>query len=157
MPRLYAIEGDGMGGRWLLLFMVAVTKGTDVGAYAIGTWTARRPQGNHKMCPRLSPKKSWEGLAGGLALGLVVALALFWAFGDRFAVHGHAVLAWWSAALFGLLFAVLGLAGDLTESVLKRAAGVKDSGSLPGLGGCLDVVDSLIFVTPLFYAYVSWN
>jgi len=157
MPRLYGIAGCGLGeGRWLLLFMIAVTKAADIGAYALGTWTAARPRGNHKMCPGLSPKKSWEGLAGGVVLAVAVAVALVWLWRERFALHGEPILTVWVAALLGALFAVLGLAGDLTESMLKRAAGVKDSGALPGLGGCLDVVDSLIYVAPLFYAWVAW-
>jgi len=154
VTKLYFADGPAGGGRMLALFMIMVTKLTDVGAYAAGSLTARRPGGNHKLAPRLSPKKSWEGLAGGMAAGLVAAAVFAGLYSRCMSVGGARVLGVGSACCRGLLFAVLGLVGDLAESVLKRAAGAKDSGRVPGLGGALDMADSLIFVSPAFYLYV---
>jgi len=141
-------------GRWLLLYVAAVTKLADTGAYAAGTLTARRPQGNHKLAPSVSPKKSWEGLVGGTVAGVLVSVAAVAWVGDRLTVGGEPVLGWLSAVCIGLLASFVGLLGDLAESVLKRVADAKDSGRLPGLGGALDMLDSLIPMGPLFYAYV---
>jgi phosphatidate cytidylyltransferase len=140
------VGGEGTAaGRHALLFLLAVTKCGDIGGYVAGTLTARlMPGGNHKMTPRLSPKKSWEGTVGGLLLSMLVAWALRGflplAEGDQTGV----------ALLIGVFFYAGGLLGDLSISALKRAADVKDSGNLiPGMGGVLDVVDSLLLNAPL--------
>jgi phosphatidate cytidylyltransferase len=133
---------------------VAVTKFTDTGAFALGTLTARLPGGNHKLAPRLSPKKSWEGLLGGILAGALVAELFVLLCPQRLLFLGMRVLDWRTALAMGIVFALVGLVGDLLESALKRAAGVKDSGHIPGLGGALDILDSLIPVAPLFYLYV---
>ncbi|MBQ7649957.1 MAG: phosphatidate cytidylyltransferase [Victivallales bacterium] len=154
MARVYFLNGVyDMEGRMLLLYMIVCTKMADVGAYAIGSYTANRPRGNHKLSPRLSPKKSWEGLVGGTIFSVVAALAML-AIPGMTTYCGRPVFGIFSAIIFGILASVIGLVGDLAESAMKRAAGLKDSGRVPGLGGMLDVLDSLIFVAPLYYAYV---
>lgn len=138
--------GPGVDGRMLLLYLIAVVKCTDIGAYSVGCAIGR-----HKLIPRISPKKTWEGVIGGVLTGLTASL-LFVYFG-----HGRIGLfafSWTDAVLLGLLLPVAGVVGDLIESLLKRAAGVKDSGTyIQGMGGLLDVIDSLLFTAPLLYIY----
>ena len=142
---IYVGGENTAAGRHALLFLLAVTKSGDIGGYVVGTLTARlMPGGNHKMTPRLSPKKSWEGTVGGLLLSILVAWILR---GFLPVAEGEQAGA---AALVGTLFYPGGLLGDLSISALKRAAAVKDSGNLiPGMGGVLDVVDSLLLNAPL--------
>jgi phosphatidate cytidylyltransferase len=139
LPRMRSIPGED-GSDLLLLVLVCVIF-TDVAAYYIGS-----NFGKHRMAPRLSPKKSWEGAAGGLLASVGVAvLANFWFF-QRLPL-GHAIS-------IGLILGVVAILGDLSESLVKRAAGVKDSSSLiPGHGGLLDRVDSLLFAGPVLYYY----
>ena len=132
----------GVEGRWLLYALFLIVKGGDILAYLVG-----KTVGRHKLVPRLSPGKTWEGaaanLAGGIAGGLVA-----W----RWFPCG---LSAGSALALGLLLSVVGQAGDLVESALKRSAGVKDSsGSIPGMGGTLDVLDSLLPALPVMYLYL---
>ena len=155
IPRLYFLTPGHCGGRHLLLYLFLVTKSADIGAYAVGMTTAKRPEGNHKMIPAISPKKSWEGLAGGTITAILVAL-LFMKLAPVEQLFGTPwFLRILGTAVFGAFCSFAGLFGDLGESLLKRATGAKDSGNLPGLGGVLDVLDSLILVTPLFYIYVT--
>jgi phosphatidate cytidylyltransferase len=125
-------DADSRGLSWLLLIIV-VTWLSDTGAYLIGRATGHRP-----LIPRISPKKTVEGLAGGLACAALTAVIANAAFGLDLP---------WPAMLFvGLVIAVIGVFGDLAESLLKRQAGVKDSGTLiPGHGGMLDRLDALLF------------
>lgn len=141
---------------WSLLGLLAIIKACDIGAYFAG-----RAFGRHKLIPWLSPGKTWEGLAGGMAASALVAIGVAAAAG-RLDVPpaarpiGFARLEPWQAALLGIAFALVGQAGDLVESVLKRDAGVKDSGrTVPGFGGVLDVVDSVILVAPIAYWVLS--
>jgi len=121
----------------LVLFLVAV-KCTDVGAYFTGV-----AFGRHKMIPWLSPGKSWEGLAGGLAAGAGTAVLITW----WFSIPGLSCV---EAAIFGVAIGVAGQFGDLCESLLKRSAQVKDSGAvLPEFGGVLDIVDSPLLAAPV--------
>ncbi len=147
--------GEGASGRLLASYLILVTKLADVGAFAVGSATARRPGGNHKLFPRISPKKSWEGLAGGLFTAVLASVLAVLAWGDSMTVGGEPLLGLSGAVLFGVASTLLGLLGDVAESALKRAAGAKDSGSIPGLGGVLDILDSLVFVAPVFFLYVS--
>ena len=136
------LPGDTVSpdGRLLLcLWLVAVTKFCDTGALLTGMAIGR-----HKMSPRLSPKKTWEGFAGGTLAAVGAGVGIV-------ALLGLPVSAWVGVAL-GLIGAVGGTLGDLAESLLKRQAGVKDSGNLiPGHGGLLDRVDSLLWTAPLAY------
>ena len=129
-------------GVWLL-YLCLVTKATDTGGYIVGTLTAKLPGGNHKIAPKVSPKKSYEGLLGGVLLSVAVSLAFY-----RFAPAGKIV--WYLLAALVLSFG--SFFGDLTESAVKRFCGVKDSGSfVPGMGGAFDVLDSFIYNGLLFW------
>lgn len=137
-----APNGQGVG---LLVYAVAVTKFTDVGAYVAGSLFGR-----NKLSPAISPKKTWEGFAGGMILALATSLTAI-----HFFPEPLASLAGWHGWVLGLLLPVVSVIGDLGESVVKRDAQVKDSGVfLPGIGGALDLVDSLLFSLPVFYGYL---
>lgn len=131
-------------GAFLVLFLAVVTWASDSAAYYAGTlW------GKHPLMPSISPKKTYEGLLGGLVGAVAAALlAQLW-----FASE----LSWIDAVALGILLTLTGLVGDLFESAIKRRAGVKDSGGiLPGHGGMLDRIDSLLFTAPTFYYYVAY-
>ena len=153
--KLYFSGGLESNGRYLLLFAAATTKLGDVGAYACGLLTSRSSRGNHKITPRLSPKKSWEGLAGGVLTSIIAALIIYGLWGGKMTFADQNVLGLWSAVLLGMSFGILGFFGDISESVIKRTAKYDDSGDIPGLGGVLDMVDSMIFVLPVFYAFIA--
>lgn len=130
-------------GEWMVLFVALVTWAGDTGAYYAGSlW------GRHLIAPRVSPKKTAEGLLGGMALAVTAALiARFW-FLPELSVR--------DAMILGVLLTVAGLFGDLCESTIKRSVSVKDSGGiLPGHGGMLDRLDSLLFTAPVFYYYIA--
>lgn len=128
-------------GSLLVVFLVVVTKLGDIGAYLVG-----RAIGRHSLIPRISPKKTVEGTIGGLLFSLAGALASR-SYLPLFSFQHLIVL--------GSLLGVIGQVGDLAESLLKRDCGAKDSGSnLSGFGGFLDLLDSLLFTTPIFYFYV---
>ena len=134
---LHGLKLAALDGRWVLMAFVIVWA-ADVGGYAVG-----RLFGRHKLAPSISPGKTWEGLAGGIALVLLAGLAA-----AVWLIAAEAYLAW---LLLLLAAAVISVIGDLVESLLKRQAGVKDSGRLlPGHGGLLDRLDSLLAVAPLF-------
>lgn len=146
VPFAYVVGLRGIPGEngpdLLLLAMLCVTL-SDTGAYYLGS-----AFGTHRMAPVISPKKSWEGVAGGV-LGSTIGAMLghFWFFQRLPLAHAIAL---------GLLLCAAGIVGDLAESVLKRAGGVKDSSTLlPGHGGVLDRVDSLLVAAPVLYYY--WN
>jgi len=134
-------------GAWVLLLVILVTKFADIGAYAAG-----RLVGRHKLIPWLSPGKTWEGVAGGVVLGATVGVLLYEALlhdAPGLDALTSAGMSWWVAG-FGVVLALGGLVGDLSMSMLKRHAGWKDSGTLlPGMGGVLDVLDSLLVTGPL--------
>ena len=128
-------------GRWLVAFLLAVTKGGDIGAYTVGSLIGR-----HTLIPRISPSKTWEGTVGGLAFSVAAAAAFQPVFPSVPLAH---------LLILALLLGILGQLGDLSESLIKRDCQVKDSGSiLPGMGGILDVLDSLLFTAPVCYFYV---
>jgi len=136
------LEG-AVPGAWLVIWLVAVTKFTDMGAYATGSVI-----GKHKMIPHISPGKTWEGIIGGVVFALIIGCGLFALMPEKLAVLGS----WTSVVVISLILAVLAVVGDLAESVLKRSIGVKDSGqTLPGIGGILDLIDSLCFTAPALY------
>jgi len=125
---------------WLLLWTILVTKTTDIGAYFVGSLFGKR-----KLIAWLSPGKTWEGLVGGIVSAVAIGALGGWALRSG-EVPPLGPL---SGALLALPIAILGQAGDLSASLLKRDAGVKDTGgSIPGFGGVIDVIDSLLFVGP---------
>jgi len=149
---IYLID-DGTrdaAGRKLLLYFIAVTKSGDIGAYLIGVTSSKlMPGGNHKIVPSISPKKSWEGTIGGLIFSIVVAIYL------AKILPAPYKLAMPSAVMIGSILFIGGFLGDLAESSLKRIAAVKDSGMIiPGIGGILDLLDSLILNAPIFYIFL---
>lgn len=130
-------------GKWLILYLLLVTKFGDIGAYLIGM-----KFGRHTLIKRISPNKSKEGTAGGLVFSILASFL---------AGHFWLGIKPWECIILGLILGGLAQLGDLCESLLKRDCQVKDSGRLlPGLGGMLDLVDSIIFAAPLFYLYVSF-
>lgn len=127
-------------GFWPLLMFIFVAKSADIGAYAIGTLF-----GKHQFSPKISPGKTWEGMAGCLATAITVAIL--------FAIT-CGIMDVWLAAIFGFCFAFLGQLGDLAESMIKRDAQQKDSANhVPGFGGILDITDSLLVAAPLAYLF----
>ena len=128
----------------LLSFFFLVLMGADAGAYYVG-----RAFGKHKLAPQISPGKTWEGVVGGVVASLVMAaVSHYWFFRDlplKFALP------------LAFLMTVVGILGDLTESALKRGAGAKDAANiLPGHGGILDRLDSLLFNAPLIYYFARF-
>jgi len=131
-------------GKYWLFWMILVIIVCDVGAYFVG-----RGMGKHLMAPNISPKKTWEGAAGGLLSSIAVAILL----GYFFALPVEL----WQLAILGIIIGILAQFGDLVESLLKRNAGVKDSGNFfPGHGGVLDRVDSYILVGAVIYYYLQF-
>jgi phosphatidate cytidylyltransferase len=139
----YHVDQDG---RWWLAYLIVVTKITDVGGYFVG-----RLWGKRKLAPLLSPKKTVEGAVAGFFCAVLASILC--------GILGRGVngfnLGIWQSLWLGALIGILGQIGDLAESLLKRDAFVKDSNSLPGLGGILDMTDSLLLTTPVVYFYVS--
>ena len=140
---LYPSSGTEDGRFWLF-YLIGVTKITDIGGYFVG-----KLMGKYLLAPRLSPKKTIEGAIGGFcfAVGLSLVFALI---GSAFGCH----LSYFSAAWLGMLIGVLAQVGDLAESVLKRDALVKDSNSIPGIGGILDMLDSILLTAPVIYFFI---
>lgn len=132
-------------GRFYVLYFIVVTKFSDLGAYCTGSLIGR-----HKMIPRISPGKTWEGLGGAVVVSTLASLVFAHLAGPRLAgmnaVH---------AVVLGVILSLAAVVGDLIESIFKREAGVKDSGRFfPGIGGILDLLDSLLFNAPLMYLYL---
>ena len=130
---------------FLFLFFILTTKAMDTGGYVFGLLSNRlMPGGNHKIAPTISPKKSWEGFFGGILLALAVAAAFIPCFSTT--------ILWWKLLVVAFVLALGSFFGDLTESALKRAADIKDSGNyIPGMGGIFDVLDSFIYNGWIFY------
>lgn len=144
---------------FLAFFLTIVVKMSDTGAFAVGT-ICHNTIGVHPMFPRISPKKSWEGLAGGVIVGAGVGIILFFLArhfswgpdGVFWASSGIPLIGFPGTLALSLLLVAVGVFGDLIESMLKRAAGIKDSARfIPGIGGLLDVVDSLVFAPIAIY------
>lgn len=145
---LYLTPRTGTGavsGQFYCLYLIAVTKFSDMGAYLTGSVIGR-----HQMVPQISAKKTWEGFFGALLFALFCSLVLVKL------MPGHlSILTWTHATILGLLLGFGAVIGDLAESVIKRSTGVKDSGNfLPGIGGALDLIDSLLFTAPLLFFYL---
>ncbi len=132
-------------GKYFLLYFILITKFSDMGAYLVGSLIGR-----HKMIPRISPGKTWEGFGGAILVSTGASVAFVHFFGAK--MVGMTLL---HAIILGVILSVTAVIGDLIESLFKREAGVKDSGKLfPGIGGILDLLDSLLFNAPIMYLYL---
>lgn len=132
-------------GKFYVLYFILVTKLSDTGAYAVGSLIGR-----HKMIPRISPGKTWEGFGGAIVVSTCASLVFTHFLGHR--MPGMTPL---HAVVLGVALSSTAVVGDLIESLFKREAGVKDSGRLfPGIGGILDLLDSLLFNAPIMYLYL---
>jgi phosphatidate cytidylyltransferase len=143
VTRLLVISEDGVSsGAFYVLFLLVVTKFTDMGAYCTGSLI-----GKHKMIPHISPGKTWEGFGGAMIVALVAGHC-------QLALLGHhtPLLNSVNVTVISLVLALTAVLGDLAESVIKRALSADDSGQvLPGIGGSLDLIDSVLFTAPLLY------
>jgi phosphatidate cytidylyltransferase len=140
--------GDQHQNRYLLIYLLAVTKFSDVGAYVIGSLI-----GKHKMIPRISPGKTWEGFAGAVLTSLGISILMIAVMGSRVQA-----ISFRDSIILGLLLPLVSVVGDLAESVVKRDASIKDSGrSIPGIGGALDLIDSILFTAPVLYFYLQFT
>ena len=132
-------------GKFYVLYFILVMKFSDSGAYAVGSLI-----GKHKMIPRISPAKTWEGFGGAIVVATGASLVFAHCFADK--MPGMTPL---HAVILGVLLSSTAVIGDLIESLFKRQAGVKDSGNFfPGIGGILDLLDSLLFNAPIMYLYL---
>ena len=132
-------------GHFYLLYFIAITKFSDLGAYAVGSLI-----GKHKMIPRISPGKTWEGFGGAIFTSTLLSVLFV-----RYAGNYLQGLTYFHAVVLGVILSAAAVIGDLIESLFKREAGVKDSGRFfPGIGGMLDLMDSLLFNAPLMYLYI---
>lgn len=143
---LPGVEADGwLRGLPYLVFLIAATKFTDCGAYVVGSLI-----GKHKMIPHISPGKTWEGMIGAALGALGAGLGVYFAWQAKMPL-----LTPRSATVLCLVLATVCVVGDLAESVIKRCLDAKDSGNfMPGIGGSLDLIDSLLFTAPVFYFYL---
>ena len=151
IPQLYgdAMCGGLRLGNVMLLYVIAVVKFSDVGGFAFGLTSAKLMKGgNHKMCPTISPGKSWEGMCGSIFASCLVSCCFMGA-------TGFSVV---KSLACGVTAALVGTAGDLVESKFKRWVGVKDSSTMKitnGMGGILDMVDSLLFAPAALYVLMG--
>lgn len=150
LVRIIYFFGDSgaQDGRWWLLYLLVATKMTDTGGFFIGKRFGERP-----LAPFISPKKTWEGTIGGLCAAVAGGLAVR-ALANSLQ-PGALDIGIWQVVGLSALIGILAQCGDLAESLLKRDGGVKDSSHLPGLGGMLDIVDSLVFTAPLVYMFLK--
>jgi len=144
MIRLY--YHPEINGPWVVFFLILVTKASDGAAYIIGS-----SLGRHPFVPRLSPGKTWEGVIGALVVASILGACTTIYFPDILAS-----ISWSGGILLGVVLGIGAMAGDLIESLFKRQSGIKDSGQLfPGIGGMLDLLDSLLFNAPIVYFLVE--
>lgn len=135
----------GVDGHFYVLYFILVTKFSDCGAYAVGSLI-----GKHKMIPRISPGKTWEGFGGAILVSTIASVVFLKLGGSH--LYGMTMK---HAIILGVILSAAAVVGDLIESLFKREAGLKDSGHLfPGIGGILDLLDSLLFNAPLMYLYL---
>lgn len=145
---VYALPRTADGhivGQFYVLYLIVVTKFSDMGAYLTGSAI-----GKHKLVPHISPKKTWEGFFGALVFSTLGSYGMLWLMPEHLSR-----LNWTHATILGLLLGFAAIVGDLAESILKRSTDTKDSGRfLPGIGGALDLIDSLLFTAPLLFFYL---
>ena len=143
-PRL---ESGLTTGQYYVLYLVAVTKFSDMGAYVFGSLFGRSP-----FAPHISPKKTWEGFAGALISSLLCSYWMYALMPEKLSAFRF-----WDITGLGLLLGFAAVVGDLAESVVKRGAHTKDSSAmLPGIGGTLDLIDSILFTAPLLFFYMRF-
>jgi phosphatidate cytidylyltransferase len=136
-------------GLYYVVWVFVATKFTDVGGLVFGV-----PFGRHKIAPTISPAKSWEGCLGGLVTSAAASALFAWLLRDAL---GIAFMVPWKAAVLALPIAILSIPSDLVESVFKRQAGAKDSGAtIPGIGGALDLIDSMVLTSPAALILLSY-
>jgi phosphatidate cytidylyltransferase len=147
---VYLLPVDAAGhvtGHFYVLWLLVVTKFSDMGAYVTGSLI-----GKHLLVPHISPKKTWEGFFGALVFSVGGACGLL-----ALMPHKLSYLRQSDAAILGLCLGFAAVIGDLAESIVKRGADVKDSGQLlPGIGGALDLIDSILFTAPLLFFYLRF-
>lgn len=132
-------------GQYYVLYLLLVTKFSDMGAYIAGSLF-----GKHKLVPHISPHKSWEGLVGAIVMATAGSFGLWLLIPERLAVFTAT-----DVAILGVLLGGAAVIGDLAESIVKRGADAKDSGGLlPGIGGVLDLIDSVLFTAPILFFYM---
>ncbi|HQC42758.1 MAG TPA: phosphatidate cytidylyltransferase [Verrucomicrobiota bacterium] len=135
----------GISGLLYVFYFILVTKFSDMGAYLVGSLI-----GKHKVIPRISPGKTWEGLGGAVLFSLAGSVAFYY-----FSAGHMQGMTLYHALFLGFILSGTAVVGDLIESLFKREAGFKDSGSfLPGIGGMLDLLDSILFNAPIMYLYL---
>ena len=141
----FAVTPHGDEGHFYVLYFIVVTKFSDCGAYLVGSLI-----GKHKMIPRISPGKTWEGFGGAIVVSTIASVVFLKLAGSH--LYGMTMK---HAIILGVVLSAAAVVGDLIESLFKREAGLKDSGHLfPGIGGILDLLDSLLFNAPLMYLYL---
>jgi phosphatidate cytidylyltransferase len=132
-------------GQFYVLFAIVVTKFSDMGAYLVGSFFGRHPFMSH-----ISPKKTWEGFFGAIALALIIGAVMYLLFPSQLSL-----LRWTDIFCLGALLGAVAVVGDLAESMIKRSTQAKDSSHIiPGIGGILDLIDSLLFTMPVFFFYL---
>jgi phosphatidate cytidylyltransferase len=136
-------------GRWWLFYLLVVAKMSDTGGFFVGKLCGSRPLASY-----ISPKKTVEGAIGGIAFSIGASLLFY--YGSHLLSSKSFTLSFGESLFLGLGIALLAQIGDLAESLLKRDAGVKDSNQLPGLGGMLDIVDSMVFAAPFLYFFLRY-
>ena len=142
-PRLATGETTG---HFYVLYLIVVTKFSDMGAYLTGSLIGKNP-----LVPHISPKKTWEGFFGALAFSVMGSFAMLCLLPTQLGL----IQFWPHGLILGFLLGFTAIIGDLAESIIKRSCGVKDSGKmLPGIGGALDLIDSLLFTAPLLFFYM---
>ena len=134
-------------GTWWIIYLLAVTKSADIGGYFIGSYFGKR-----KLAIKLSPNKTLEGALGGFFASILMSVFICY-LGKKYG-HVFEVFSYLQAILIGGIVGIVGQIGDLAESLLKRDANVKDSNSIPGVGGVLDMIDSLLFTSPVVYIFL---
>ncbi|MBU3665127.1 MAG: hypothetical protein FGM15_04505 [Chthoniobacterales bacterium] len=132
-------------GQYYVLYLLLVTKFSDMGAYIAGSLFGR-----HKLVPHISPHKSWEGLAGAILFSIGASFGLWYLIPAKLSVFTS-----FDLAILAVLLGAAAVIGDLAESIVKRSTETKDSGDLlPGIGGVLDLIDSVLFTAPIMFFYM---
>ena len=165
MALLVELRQQAAGAIWVIYTLLAVWAG-DIFAYFVG-----KALGRHRMSPKISPKKTWEGAIASILASVIIgtlwfqhapqissALLRVGLIGRRDGVFGLEQPQWWPIIVLSAVVNIAAQLGDLVESLIKRGAGVKDSGSiLPGHGGMLDRIDAMLFAVPVVWAYRAWQ